>query len=38
MGRPIGALKVAPGAVRVLSDGKMPEGIVDEIVSHLPRA
>jgi len=36
MGRPIGALKLAPGAVKVAADGKPPEQIVDEIVGHLP--
>jgi cytidylate kinase len=36
--RPIGALKLAPGAVKVLSDGKQPEAIVEEIVGHLPQA
>jgi cytidylate kinase len=36
MRRPIGALRLAPGTVKVLSDGKTPEAIVEEIVGHLP--
>lgn len=36
MNRPLGALKKAPGAVEVSSDGKTPEAIVSEIMGHLP--
>jgi cytidylate kinase len=36
--RPIGALKQALGAVKVLSDGKQPDEIVDEIMERLPQA